>query len=292
MSSNSRNTNTTPRTNASANTNTNSSNSVATSTDFNTFLQLLKPRLTTPQFFWFVGHVSTLLNSAIYLFFSFFSTGISQRYYKYALMSIISTYLIVLYQVYKSSNAFSFFNLKNFTNNDNFQYLALALLWYLVSGYKVIGGGLYPFIIYSTFHVLNYFKNFILPILPSMTPQQKTLVQNYINHFVRTYNEQSLVASANLEVLVLVQLAIGSPLVLYYLLTNFWLAIINIIVIVQFVAFMKLRYRQSKYTKGTFDGTVYKLDAFMNSGTVPLQFVQTYANLKLQVTQLIARIPF
>lgn len=269
-----------------------SNRTVAATTNFNTFIQLLKPKLTTPQFFWFLGHVSTLINCVLYLFFSFFSANISQKYYKYSLISIISTYLIVLYQVYKSSNAFSFFNLKNFTNNDNFQYLSLALLWYLVSNHKVIGGGLYPFIIYSTFHVLNYFKNFILPILPSVTPDTKTLIENRINHFVRTYNEQSLVVSSNLEVLILFQLIISSPLVLYYLLTNFWLAFINVVVLAQFVVFIKLRYRQSKYIKGTFDGTIYKLDVFMNSGRVPPQFVQAYVNLKLKAAQYVKMIPF
>jgi hypothetical protein len=190
----------------------------------------------------------------------------------------------------KSSKA-SIFSVKNLSSNDNFQYLSLAAVWYLCSGVKVISGGLYPFIIYSTFHTANYFKNHILPILPNVSPLVKDRYAGLISHFITQYNEQSLMAATNCEIFILIQLTLGSPLVLYYLITNFWLAVVNVVVLVQYACFIKFRYRQSKHTKMLFDGTVYKLETVVNSGRVPSGLVSYYYQVKQQVVRIVNALP-
>ncbi|CCH41736.1 putative membrane protein [Wickerhamomyces ciferrii] len=243
----------------------------------------------TPQFFWFLGHVSTLFTTFSTVLFSFFSQSSYKRYYNWALLSIISTYVIVISQILKSSKSkISFFNFKS---NDNLQYLSLAIVWYLVSNQKIISGGLYPFFIFSLFHASNYFKNFILPIAPFITSPKKDHLSKVINTLITTYNEQSLVAAANLEIFILIQLLAGSPFILYYVLKNFTLALVNIIVLLQYVTFMKLRYKQSKHTKLLFDGTLYKAEAYLNSSAIPPVAGTYYHQLKAQATHFIGLIP-
>lgn len=223
--------------------------------------------------------------------FSFFSQTSHKRYYNWALISIISTYLIVLFQIFKSSKTINFFNIKSFINNDNFQYLSLAVTWYLVSNVKVISGGLYPFFIFSAFHALNYFKNFILPILPSISSPVKDHYSKVINTLITTYNEQSLVAASNLEILILAQLALSSPLIVFQIFKNFKLALVNIFVLLQYITFIKLRYRQSKHTKLLFDGTLYKVEAVINSGRIPPVLANYYHQLKTKAIRFIGLIP-
>ncbi|ODQ61245.1 hypothetical protein WICANDRAFT_29044, partial [Wickerhamomyces anomalus NRRL Y-366-8] len=245
----------------------------------------------TPQFFWFLGHVSTILNTLSTVFFSFFSQSSYKRYYNWALISIISTYLVVLFQIFKSSKTINFFNFKTFIYNDNFQYLSLAITWYLVSNVKIISGGLYPFFIFSSFHALNYFKNFILPILPSVSSPVKDHYSKIINTLITTYNEQSLVAASNLEIFILVQLSLSSPLIIFQIFRNFKLAFVNIFVLLQYVTFIKLRYKQSKHTKLLFDGTLYKVEAVINSGRIPPVLANYYHQLKSKATHFIGLIP-
>lgn len=230
------------------------------------------------------------MNTVLYQFFAIFSARTSKKYYNYALLSIVTTYSIVLFQVVRSSKT-SIFNVRFLMSNDNFQYLGLAVVWYFVSHYKVISGGLYPFIIFSTFHAANYTKNYILPILPSLSSHTKDHYSAVIQHFISTYNEQSLIIATNCEIYILIQLLLASPLILYYLITNFWLAIVNVIVLVQYACFIKMRYRQSKHTKMLFDGTVYKLEVIVNSGRVPGALVAYYYQLKQQAVQIVNALP-
>lgn len=245
----------------------------------------------TPQFFWFLGHVSTINSTLVSVLFSFFSQATYKRYYNLALISIISTYLIVLFQIYKSSKTISFFNVKTFLYNDNFQYLSLAVTWYFVSNIKIISGGLYPFFIFSSFHAMNYFKNFILPILPNLSSPVKDHYSKVINNLITTYNEQSLIAASNLEIFILVQLALGSPLIIFQIFKNFKLAFVNIFVLLQYITFIKLRYKQSKHTKLLFDGTLYKVESVINSGRVPAVLANYYHQVKLQIIHFIGLIP-
>lgn len=244
----------------------------------------------TSQFFWYLGHVSTVVNVVLYQFFALFSASASAKYYNYALLSVVTTYSIVLFQMLRSSKT-SMFNARNLTSNDNFQYLMLAIVWYMVSSSKVISGGLYPFIIYSSFHAANYFKNYLLPILPNVAATTKDRYSTVISHMITHYNEQSLMVATNCEIFVLVQLGLGAPFISYYLITDFWLAIVNVIVLVQYACFIKLRYRQSKHTKMLFDGSVYKMDAMMNSGRVPGAIVNYYYQAKQQLIVLVNTLP-
>ncbi|CDR42343.1 CYFA0S09e01574g1_1 [Cyberlindnera fabianii] len=259
---------------------------VAATTTFSSFLEQLKPKFKTPQFFWFLGHVSTVFNITLYTFFSIFGRRLSLRYYNFALLSIVTTYFIVLFQVFKASKT-SFFSIKNLSTNDNFQYLSLAVVWYLVSNIKVIGGGLTPFIIFSVFHAANYFKNYILPILPSVPATTKDQASRIINTLITRYNEQSLVFATNCEIYILFSLLVGFPLTLYYLITNFWLAVVNVLVLAQYIHFMKVRYSHSKHTKLMIDGTIYQIEAKINSGILPPAISAYYNKIKQQAITIV-----
>lgn len=228
--------------------------------------------------------------TVLYQFFAIFSAGVAVKYYNYALLSVVTTYSIVLFQMLKSSKT-TLFSLRNISSNDNFLYLTLATVWYLVSASKLISGGLYPFIVYSTLHAANYFRNHLLPLLPSVGSATKDRLSAGIAQFIAHYNEQSLMIATNCEIFILIQLTLGSPLILYYLITNFWLAVVNVIVLVQYACFIKLRYRSSKHIKLLFDGTLYKMEVFINSGRLPAGIVASYYQLKHQVSLVVAALP-
>lgn len=227
----------------------------------------------------------------LYQFFSFFSARLSLNYYNRALLSIIFTYFIVLFQVFKSSKL-SFFNPRNLLQNDNFQHLSLSIVWYLFSNKWVISGGLLPFLIYSVFHSLNYFKNHILPILPSISHQAKNQFSAAISNLIVRFNEQSLVAASNLEIMVLGQQLIGVIFALLKVFTfDFGTILTKGLITLQYIAFLKLRYKQSKHTKLLIDGYLYKVDMVFASGRLPANLTAQYHVLKERVKSLLAFLP-
>lgn len=207
------------------------------------------------------------------------------------MISIIFTYLIVLFQIFKSSKL-NLLNPKNLLLNDNFQYLSLSIVWYLFSNKVIISGGLIPFLIYSIFHSLNYFKNYILPILPNLNQQLKKNISISINNLIVKYNEQSLVAASNLEILIFGQQLVSFLIQLIKIFRlDIGLILIKAFILFQYILFLKLRYKQSKQTKLLIDGYLYKTDVFFNSGRLPMNLNVQYNDLKQKVNAFLSILP-
>lgn len=200
----------------------------------------------TVQFYWFLSHVFTVLFFLVQTFYSFFSYNQSLRYYQFSLLSIIITYLIVIKQLKKKT-----FN--QLVHDENIQYLSMAIIYYLSSlRIGVITGSLYSFVIFSIFHILNYYKNNLLEIFISSIQHQQ-IIHSKISQFVSTYNQQALLMAANAEIFLL--LFGANPLVqLPMIITDiFKFDILSIFVRINLfllvVIFNKFRYDSNQFTR-------------------------------------------
>ncbi|KAK6457893.1 uncharacterized protein RJT20DRAFT_125776 [Scheffersomyces xylosifermentans] len=234
--------------------------------------QQLTKLATTQQFYWFLGHVLAVLFFVVTTFTSFFSPRASLRYYRFALLAILITYIIVIKQIYLRKT--STISAVRLIRDENVQYFVLALVFYL-SSFKigVVSGSLYSFIIFAVFHILTYFQNNLLSIVVP-NPQTKQHLNGVINQFTISYNQQALLVAANAEIMLLVLNVVSLvPSVLINLLLQ---RDILYIVVKAFVAgvtlvFVKFRYDSNQYTKlviEQFDLRVVQLLARFNNPTL------------------------
>ncbi|GMG59988.1 unnamed protein product [Ambrosiozyma monospora] len=116
------------------------------------FINHLKQQAKSPQFYWFLSHISALWFMLLNTLVSTFKGVDSPRaisYYNFSALSIIITYSIVIRQTYKSKPiTFLFSQLPSLLKDDNVQYLLLAIVYRLFSS-RFYGGissfTLYPF---------------------------------------------------------------------------------------------------------------------------------------------------
>lgn len=216
--------------------------------------QQLTKLATSQQFYWYLGHVFALL-------FTVFSaiTGLiyrkqsSLKYYRFALLSIITTYLIVLKQVYFKNTGLKNVTVARLLRDENVQYIILAAI-FLVSSFisgDQVPAGLYSYSIFAVFHVLTYFQNQLLPVLvPSLTTQQK--LSSRIGAIINKFNQPALYVAAAVESSLIVTTGLELILLPFAILLrwrSFGYAISKIIVFVSVVVFNKLRYDNSQFTK-------------------------------------------
>lgn len=194
--------------------------------------------LATSQFYWFLSHVFTVLFFTVHTFYSFFSNTKSLYFFKFALLSILTTYSIVIKQLPKIS-----------IHNENVQYFLLALSLY-ISSFKlgVITGSLYSFIIYSLFHILNYFQANLLFLSPS--PQA---LGEHIKSITSTYNQQALLMASNAEIFLLFfganPLVHFPSLILDIFSKNLLSLIVRFALFFIVLTFIKIRYDTNQFTK-------------------------------------------
>ncbi|ODQ79533.1 hypothetical protein BABINDRAFT_161925 [Babjeviella inositovora NRRL Y-12698] len=248
-------------------------------------LQLLKPLVTNIQFYWFLGHVATVTFSVLHSLTSLFKAAYSPtplRFYRWALVAIIFSYLIVLRQSYKNKKSLPFqllvnrdFLLHDFLKNDNVQYLlfALSLLLFTTNanpnrGPIPLQGALYSFTIFSTFHALNYFNN-------NLNKSNARLL-DWIKNFQAQFSEKSHYICATAEAMILLQMITIVPRTLILLVFRWQVlnAAKHLIVVLSYVVFIKLRYEQNAVTKTVIDGYVLKVDTLLSApqlAVIPVQ---------------------
>ncbi|KAK6465480.1 hypothetical protein DFJ63DRAFT_316696 [Scheffersomyces coipomensis] len=212
----------------------------------------LKKLAGTQQFYWFLGHVLGILFFVLNFITSFFSTRLALRYYRFTLLSIFVTYIIVIKQIFFRNNKLEIKSVTKFLNDDNVQYFGLAIILYL-SSFKIgiTSGALYSFVIFSVFHVLTYFQNNLLKVSVSNVRTQQYL-NSIINQFTSDYNERALFLAASSEVVLsLMSLFQLIPTILINLLFKWEIifVFVKLITILAIVVFTKLRFDSNKYTK-------------------------------------------
>jgi hypothetical protein len=216
----------------------------------------------TAQFYWFLSHVFTVLFFIIYTLLSFFSPPSSLKYYRFCLLLILSTYLMVIRQLKKKT----WFHM---VADENVHYFLLAGAMYL-GGFKIgpLSGGLYSFIIFSVFHILNYFQSNLVEVFFTSAPAQQHIHAS-ISHFVAAYNQQALLMAANAEMLLLLMGA--NPLLLLpSIITSLFRGdvvgiFVRLAMFFVVLVFNKIRYDNNQFTKVVIDQWDMKMQQLVAS---------------------------
>ncbi|KAI5961214.1 uncharacterized protein KGF55_004139 [Candida pseudojiufengensis] len=231
--------------------------------------QLIKV-IKTQQFYWFLGHVFALLFSLLSTLTGLiFRNESSLKYFRFALISNIITYGIVIKQIHFKSIGAKFSRVK-LINDENVQYLILALV-FLLSSYILktqTQAALYPYFIFGVFHVVTYFQNHLITIfIPSIQAQQH--VNSLINNFTTKLNQPALYAASSVELVLAVTTGFD------VLISTFWLIlrwnlidyITKVIVFLTVIVFNKFKFDHSQYTKAsvlqmdqTWNGYINKIN--------------------------------
>ena len=234
---------------------------------------IMKSRLRQPQFYWFLGHVMTLYHF-LRLHLSLFSVNDQRYHYNRSLLYIIISFGIVLYQFVRSKqlNASNFFI--NLYKLDNLQYFTLYSILYLLnnlSGQKImLNGGIISPAIFSLFHILNYFKENLLPYL-YMIPQ-RSMISSLITMFISNYNEKCLILAQTWEIILMFRYVIMSvPMIFLRILINLiifqkfdGLSLGRLVMILSYIKFIKWRYVANKQFSMIFNEMVRRIELLLN----------------------------
>ena len=237
---------------------------------------IMRSRLRQPQFYWFLGHVMTLYHF-LRLHLSLFSVSNQRYHYNRSLLYIIISFGIVLYQFIRSKqlNASNFFI--NLYKLDNLQYFILYSILYLLnnlSGQKImLNGGTISPAIYSLFHILNYFKENLLPYL-YMIPQ-RSMISSLITMFISNYNGKCLILAQTWEIILMFRYVIMSvPVIFLKILINLiifhkfdGLLFGQLIMILSYIKFIKWRYVANKQFSMIFNEMVRRMELLLNQYT-------------------------
>ncbi|EGV63608.1 hypothetical protein CANTEDRAFT_114576 [Yamadazyma tenuis ATCC 10573] len=241
----------------------------------------------TQQFYWFLGHLLTVVLFISNLAESIFSSNL--KYYRMCLFSVIVTYVIVIKQIhFKNRTTIKNFTVAKFLKDENAQYFILSVWFYLVS-YKIgkVSGALYSFVIYSIFHILSYFQSNILAYL-SIGIQQEQKINNLIKRFVSQFNQYALMMAANSEIFIVISLALYSPLLMLRIFSQLPYIVIHFATLAIMIGFLKLRYTNSTFTRQIL--TQYDMKIQQVLATMPQlqQFLVIYTNIKHSIIGYLA----
>lgn len=207
----------------------------------------LSATVKTLQFAWYVGHLITMVST---IFFALTYVKVFPKshkfWYKFALLGVVESFGVLIFQSVKKNGA----NFGVLIKEDNVQYLILGMSLFVYSPYVLLT--LLSFFLFSSFHVLSYTKNHLLPSvnIPDSHP-----VSVQIGNFVSSNNAKSMQLAAVLEVY-----------------TFFWLFVrlltfrqTSLVPFVVYFAFIKLRFEKSAFTRNAFKSIEIKVEDVVNS---------------------------
>lgn len=254
------------------------------------FMHILRLRLRQPQFYWFLGHLMSMYHF-IRFHLAFFSSSSQKYHYGRFLLYVTVTYGIVLYQFYKSGQL----QRKNFMLQlrqlDNLQYFCMVAVLYVCSlGGAMVNSALYSPVIFSLFHCCNYFKENLLPFMP-LQPILKSTLNQRITFFIQRYNGSFLQMAQVFEIMCGVRSGLlGLPIATVSLLAGFSVQrISNLIALLAYVCFFKLRYLRSETIRLLTGQYVGRMDGYVHSN-VP-SMAPKWQGYKQLVSRLFWRLP-
>lgn len=229
-------------------------------------LEAIDELFKTQQFYWFLGHLFTIIFFTCSVLTGVVDHRISLRYYQYSLVSIIISYLLMIAQIYPKSGIM-FMKLKHTSIKDyNIQYFLLALVLYW-SSFKIgqIRSGLYSYVIYSGLHVIIYCQKHIAPIFITKI-KDKERFDSIIGRIISAINLPILFIAAIGEIVTLFLAIFQFLTSLVFLLINWdWKFVgINLFVVVVFVVFVKLRFDDNHCTNTVINLIDTRIDDIVN----------------------------
>lgn len=239
----------------------------------NSLAKTLPKLMSSLQFYWFLGHAAAIILFLAYFVFSFLSTRRSSTYYRYALVSELISYGIVIKQVHFKSRLTP---KAQVLKDDNFQYFILGATFF-ISSFKIgpISGALYPFVIYSFFHTITYFQANVLESLP-ITLQTQASINARISHVSTNFNQQALFIASSSEVMLFSYFLMGLPGCFFRLFRDPIYVVVHLLTFMMVVVFVKLRYNDSQYTRAAVQQFDARITQFLANPIVPPQLAALY----------------
>ncbi|CAL9729468.1 hypothetical protein MOUN0_G07492 [Monosporozyma unispora] len=258
------------------------------------FSVIMRSRVRQPQFYWFLGHVMILYHF-IQFHLSIFNVTSQRLHYGRSLLYIIITYGIVLYQFIRSKQLTWGNFISSLKKLDNLQYFTLYLILYLLNvasnGKIILNGGIISPTIFASFHVLNYFKENLLPYL-TMIPN-RNLISSYIGTFIKNYNEKCLIVAQSWEIILMFRYLIMSiPMIILTIIWNLiiyqrlnGIAMGKLIMVLVYIRFIRWRFLAKKQFATIFNEMIRRfemgLTQYSNGQFLPIwnqikQFVIKY----------------
>lgn len=214
----------------------------------------------TPEFYWALGHVVTLISAISYLF-SFRSSGATPEIlYRLAYVGVLGSYGLIIYGTVKTRTV----KLAALLADNNVQYAFDALIWFFAPRTVL---SLAPFILFAIVHVLGFLQE---QILPALNYPSTSGLSVRISSLIKNNHERLLNYSANFELILLVVLIFKALIFA----KRSW------IVLVAYSVFVKLRYESSVYTRSALKAYEVRLDGVLSDPRLPVQVKQLWAKVK------------
>ncbi|KAK6456228.1 uncharacterized protein RJT20DRAFT_5620 [Scheffersomyces xylosifermentans] len=220
----------------------------------------------TLQFAWFVGHFVTLISVFYYtLTYIRIFPSTYKLWYVTALLGVIESFGILVYQLVQKNG----FNVGLLLKDDNTHYFLYGLLFLWMRPYVLLT--LFPFALFSLFHVLVYVKGYILPIFRL----ENSPISEHIGNFVSKSNTKSIQLASGLEIVTYVWLFFRMLAFRKRSLSPF----------LAYTVFIKKRFETSVYTRDFFKQIEVHIDTNVNKIGHP-----TLKNVWVQVKDVFRKI--
>ncbi|KAF9586017.1 hypothetical protein BGW38_010411 [Lunasporangiospora selenospora] len=123
-----------------------------------------------PQFVWWLGHITLLFCSALYLpYWLTFSAKAGAHWYTRAFFGALISYSVVVYKSFPSVQFTAQFAQTVFTE-ENVQYLLMAIYWWRTTPFIA---ALIPYGIFAFFNAINYVRTSLIPTFYPPGPDGK-----------------------------------------------------------------------------------------------------------------------
>jgi len=217
----------------------------------------------TQHYAWAAGHFLLLTAALRYILaWLTFKSAAYAWWYKTAFLGALMSYAIVVYKalgIPQPNGAY----IKKAAADENFQYLLLALFWWIS---KPIPLALTPYTIFSLFHALTFFRTSLLPMIfpPPPVPAgsnqqpQQSPYSKMIQSWVKSNYDPAMKAVAYLELLLLARVTLGC-----LFLQN------SIAAPIVYAHFLRQRYYHSAFTRDALVHFTTVIDGHANREGLP-----------------------
>lgn len=243
--------------------------------DKNASSPAILPLAKSLQFYWYSGHVLSVVCFVCSFLLGFFSPSKSLTFYRYSLFFEFISYGIVVKQ--------SHFNKRKSVRNqllkdENVQYLLFATVL-IMSSYVIgpLSGSLYSYVIFSFFHSIAYFQTHILEALP-ISLNAQAAINSRITFLTENYNQQALFFASAAEVMILSNFFWVIPGVLFLIFRNPLKTVVKLLTFAASIVFVKLRYNDSQYTKAVVQQFDMRITTLLSHPAVPQPVARFYNN--------------
>jgi len=230
------------------------------------------PMATTQHYLWASGHFLLLISSLKYVWAAITFQTPSPRWYKAALTGALMSYAIVCQKSLGNPQPNIAFVRRSLLD-ENVQYFLLAFFWW---SSKPIVFALFPFMIFSLFHVLTFVRTGLMaqflppgsPATPGGPPTPHPIAKK-LQSWTKSNFEPAMRVVAYIELLIFARVFIGA--------ITFQSSIIAPII---YAHFLRQRYYQSSFTREALTVTEGKIDSFAHKDGTPPAVGQVWDKIR------------